>query len=162
MPIMPELPPFAVCPACGTPVDAVVTRVPGNLIGWKKYVAVEPCGHEVTDQQKAEMFAGGRGLFCAEWHVLTLTEFLLARIREEELEPGCEGYGEYRSCYENSEHREREAAAKRQIVEAFPDAGPDGDGWNEAGLRVLQLLGSVYSEHPHYRDEWRTDTPEDG
>ena len=48
-----------------------------------------------------------------------------------------------------------ECEAKRRIVELFPDAAQDGDGWNDAGYSVLRDLAAVYADHPDYREEWR-------
>lgn len=48
---------------------------------------------------------------------MKITEFLLARIAEDESDNGCYGEGEYRTCWERSERIERECVAKRRIVE---------------------------------------------
>jgi hypothetical protein len=87
---------------------------------------------------------------------LTLTDFLLARIAEDEGAaqrhgPGAskQGLGDYPARVL------AECEAKRRIVDLFPKAAQDGDGWNEAGIQVLEALALPYADHPDYREEWR-------
>lgn len=98
--------------------------------------------------------------------MMTLTEFLLARIAEDEESPGCNGEGEYWSCSVRSERAPCEAAAKRRIVEAvsetlalegsgFPN---DDTGYTEAhwlGTFTLRALAAVYADHGEFQEEWK-------
>lgn len=92
---------------------------------------------------------------------LTLTDFLLARIAEDEaMATRATGLGpvaQYMSGTRPSSRWLAECEAKRRIVaEAGGGGTEDWDvGW-DAGLdRTLRLLGTVYADHPDYREEWR-------
>lgn len=101
----------------------------------------------------------------------TLTDFLLARITEDQAEAsnflrfqvGHRGPGNYSI-------RDRviaECEAKRRITESYPqqrryveiaDTRSENPRVVEAGWdtpTVLHLLALPYASHPEYRDEWR-------
>lgn len=96
-----------------------------------------------------------------------LTDFLLARIAEDEAGNGCYGEGEYETCFRRSERIERECEAKRRIVEEhyFMPRHESRDFGFEDGNCVtcrkqgpcttLRLLALPYADHPDYREEWR-------
>jgi hypothetical protein len=105
---------------------------------------------------------------------MTLTDFLLARIAEDEAygwalahgnRPGLErpGFGIY-----NPSRVLAECEAKRRIVEmakgspdfldAMPRPGyaqPYHSPSVDVLIRVQQLLALPYADHPDYREEWR-------
>jgi hypothetical protein len=107
----------------------------------------------------------------------TLTEFLLARIAEDEgtaiyaqtrydLEP--EDWGGW--WFGHQQHYSRydparviaECEAKRRIVERHANSGASGcyicaEAEREQVECVEQrILAAVYADHPDYREEWRT------
>jgi hypothetical protein len=95
--------------------------------------------------------------------VLTLTEFLLARLDEQRTE--CDGTGEYSGCWNLSEFAEQSVAAMRRIVgiwslqmsepeDDYP-TGPIGGEGAEVYYEVLQHLALPYADHPDYREEWK-------
>src|SRR5690242_7414081 len=109
---------------------------------------------------------------------LTLTEFLLARIAEDEdTDMGlphrawCNGWpGDSGPCSCGVRSRVlAECEAKQRIVESYRESEGDDDGTMEptstvvayvqgeaAGLgEAIVLLAASYSDHPDYRDEWR-------
>jgi hypothetical protein len=78
--------------------------------------------------------------------LLTITEFLSARIAEDA--------------------QDAEAEAKRQIVQAWEawayhaerDSRGEGAMWETSAAAmnaVLRALAGVYADHPDYREEWR-------
>lgn len=94
---------------------------------------------------------------------MTLSDFLLARIAEDEAGP-----------FLNAWHVGRvraECAAKRRIVEDYADAerevshydnhdNPNGGYWMAWGVRhallgAVEELASIYGDHPDYRPEWK-------
>lgn len=99
----------------------------------------------------------------------TLTEFLLARIAEDEAElgtlmvrdegagPNGLGWAEVGAISEvlmTSHARAlRECQAKRQIIARYD--GCDDCGGSDDPCAALLAIGSVYGDHPDYRDEWR-------
>lgn len=111
---------------------------------------------------------------------LTLTDFLLAQIAEDETCPGCKHpverhYGrwcrvvtgavvdahERICCCGLVDSRDRvlaECAAKRRIVELcradHEDSMSTGDDTTELASEVLRALASVYADHADYRPEW--------
>jgi hypothetical protein len=97
---------------------------------------------------------------------MTLTEFLTARIAEDELQTQgmAEDIGQWMG-----DRWVAECEAKRRIVElhmaheervAFAlsaDLSPDhADQRRKATHEVLRALALPYADHPDYRDEWRT------
>lgn len=110
----------------------------------------------------------------------TLTEFLLARIEEDEVNatlrqwhgedcptiPDPSGYSYPCECGV-PERMKREAVAKRQVVEiAWGDHLQIESEWGScrgsAELEAagdypvtLRSLGVIYADHPEYREEWR-------
>jgi hypothetical protein len=82
----------------------------------------------------------------------TITEFLEARIAEDEREANV--------CLASPEHTTRrwvrvlaECAAKRAII-AQQDAALDTYAGARVLDHVLQALAAVYKDHPDYRQEW--------
>lgn len=109
---------------------------------------------------------------------LTLTDFLLARIEDDEalaqdaLERGFGGWEWLADAGINFEARTHivawhparvlaEAEAKRRIVERYRAIAEGGGGtaalaFHEQGLfEALTFLATAYAGHPDYRDEWR-------
>lgn len=99
---------------------------------------------------------------------MTLTEFLLARIAEDE-QMANEGVDAGRcTCRPNPRSLLRridvhhpqcalrvlaECEAKRRIVADCAEyEGPETDGLS---WRTLHAIALVYADHPDYRDEWR-------
>ena len=79
----------------------------------------------------------------------TLTEFLLARIAEDEdeAEDNEPYWGGWSSAHEARVLAECEA--KRRIVEELSHDGLGPREW------MLRVLAAVYSDHPDYRQEWK-------
>jgi hypothetical protein len=111
---------------------------------------------------------------------MTITEFLLARIAEDEADVRGHAFDyTYQdtgvSVCRHESHRLSgwppacwraqvaprvlaECEAKRRIVERCdPHMTPEGATWEHEGLAmdVLGELASVYADHPDYREEWR-------
>lgn len=99
----------------------------------------------------------------------TLTEFLLARIAEDDENAWCEGSGEYRGCRDWSERRSAECDAKRQIIHLHRARSDEDDPaiapwcascgtpyeWpTDYPCPTLRLLALPYAAHPDYRQEW--------
>jgi hypothetical protein len=107
-----------------------------------------------------------------ETPTITLTEFLLARIAEDEANAtrGCEVHSHV-DVYHPDGHPDprvlAECATKRQIIELH--GLNDGTDWpvclvccDSAGYEAelypcatLRLLAVPYADHPDYRQEWR-------
>ncbi len=96
---------------------------------------------------------------------MTLTEFLLARIAEDEAQAK-------RSVAQNATNPNlripaswiegvatrvlAECEAKRMIVSPHKSGGGEyGKGYADAVVDTLCCLASVYADHPDYREEWR-------
>ena len=98
---------------------------------------------------------------------MTLTEFLLARIAEDEavaqdhapeeypdgVAVGVFGWSDMELLTINPARVLAECAAKRRIVERA-DRMTDDDEFEQDGWRLLGTLASVYADHPDYRQEW--------
>lgn len=83
-------------------------------------------------------------------NLMSLPDFLRARIAEDELDSWTMGEGGQRMRYE--------CAAKLRIVELnyFNDPGDDwSSGAESAHDDVLRLLALPYADHPDYREAWR-------
>lgn len=92
---------------------------------------------------------------------MTLTEFLLARVAEDEVRSRV-----LRPGYPSPARMLAECEAKRQIVELATEqqkydeeraAGwdaPYDPAWSYGG-RTLAALALPYADHPDFRDEWR-------
>jgi hypothetical protein len=106
---------------------------------------------------------------------VTLAEFIAARLSEDETAAKAAGSRPNGPLWEDGTRHTvvaahinrhdpsrvlREVTAKREILAecstlvivgvAYPDeAGP------ESAARILQLLASVYSDHPDYQDKWK-------
>jgi hypothetical protein len=88
---------------------------------------------------------------------MELTEFLLARIAEEEANAadcGCIQGGEVPDAL--VEHRLRECEAKRRIVEQWERISTrlQVDLDQTQGWETLRVLAAVYSDHPDYDPAW--------
>jgi hypothetical protein len=94
---------------------------------------------------------------------MNITEFLLARIAEDEAEAQVAkaefahgGYG----CYGPSRVL-AECAAKRAII-AMYEQGDEAKGWDpEAYIAstvfdAMRALAAAYADHPDYQQEWAT------
>jgi len=82
----------------------------------------------------------------------TLTEFLLARIAEDEVE--AEDNEPYWGGWSRA-HEARvlaECEAKRRIIETASMIDMIENEW---GASILRTLAAVYSDHPDYRQEWK-------
>ena len=79
---------------------------------------------------------------------MTITEFLLARIAEDEVEANwVDAEGDNGSS--PIQHPARilaECAAKRELVDIWHD--------KHGGGHVLKTLATVYSDHPDYQPKW--------
>ncbi len=96
---------------------------------------------------------------------MTIVEFLLARIAEDEAY-WTAGEGRYaRDCQECAALSDHEPdrptvdrmlaeceAKRRQIKHLVRFMEGDYAPWNE---EQLQIMAAVYADHPDYRDEWR-------
>lgn len=92
----------------------------------------------------------------------TLTEFLLARIAEDEA--ACGGGDEPENWCDRATgvHYDparvlAECEAKRRIVNVARYADEGSAGWGFR--RILGDLAAVYGDHPDHREEWRTSRP---
>lgn len=86
----------------------------------------------------------------------TITEFLLARIAEDESAADRVEFRPYVGDGVPQSLTDRvlaECEAKRRIVEVARYAPEGAGGWGFR--RTLRALASVYADHPDYRDEWR-------
>lgn len=118
-----------------------------------------------------------------ETATLTLTDFLLARIAEDEQDAqafakeigrwhrekalngadGSQGSIALTAVFDSASDPARvlaECEAKRQIVEKWQTFGQMGIGdWRDGYAAALgdsvRILASVCADHPDYRDEWR-------
>ena len=93
---------------------------------------------------------------------VSITEFLLSRIAEDEAESALMGglpYYDGGWPLEHEEHIRAECVAKRAIVEM--QAANDGDR-HQPGFHykaqliedVIRTLAAVYADHPDYRERW--------
>lgn len=104
----------------------------------------------------------------------SLTEFLLARIAEDEavargsavddLAPGepleyeLRDERQFETLCIPARRVLAECEAKRQIAESAEPAGPRNDfsrGWDVGASFAVQYLAQVYVDHPDFREEWR-------
>jgi hypothetical protein len=90
---------------------------------------------------------------------MTLTDFLLARIAEDE--EWLREYGEMRNGWvpgprpvDDCRRLLAECEAKRQILRDFELFAPP-HGWFRHAMRTLGHLALPYADHPEYREEWR-------
>jgi hypothetical protein len=88
---------------------------------------------------------------------MTLTEFLLQRIAEDEARCGPADADGLRFCDADEGDHYRaarvlaECEAKRRIIAWYGDGGDVGDGGE-----FLSILALPYADHPDYRAEWRS------
>ena len=99
---------------------------------------------------------------------MSIVEFLLARIAEDETEAasytmteaaaiGLDRPGSVAVVPPERSRMLTECAAKRAIIEKVGEIEYNsGDLWtHEMGEELLAHLGAVYADHPDYREEWR-------
>lgn len=103
---------------------------------------------------------------------MTITEFLLARIAEDEATAQLEiedGYGSYIDSGWPATRVLAECEAKRAIVELWSDNDGDDMTRNAYGDHamlelggekamhwgVLRILAAMYADHPDYEEAWR-------
>ena len=98
---------------------------------------------------------------------MSITEFLLARIAEDEEQahrsvgPTSEDWRIVREWREGVAARVlAECQAKRAIVGMLAVGWPQADdrytlGWQDAVTITLRKLAATYSDHPDYRQEWK-------
>ena len=110
----------------------------------------------------------GEGRGVSETGLVTLTDFILARIAEDEAWARIEGAAYLRAHDPSALVDEpktpalfprvlAECEAKRRIVEEALSAPPTSqfDGVRESGAWTLRALAAIYADHPDYRGEWR-------
>lgn len=116
---------------------------------------------------------------------MTLTEFLLARITEDE-ETCWEGEGEYVCCRDRAARNAAECEAKRALIKSFDDerhavvedcwytcaaateeregedtcddtrqGGPCDCGRDRRVAERLSIMATAYADHPDYDAGWR-------
>jgi len=95
---------------------------------------------------------------------VTLTEFLLARIAEDEhrLQIEARHLSDLSGASFGKQLDLNKAAAdcevKRRIVNAgrsgWPDEGRYAIGWHDLHVQTLTWLALSYADHPDYREEW--------
>ncbi len=75
---------------------------------------------------------------------MTLTDFLLARIAEDQVHAELD-----------QDRRDlAECEAKRRIIENLRPFG--ATRWSRAAEQTLKLLTLPYADHPDYNESWRT------
>ena len=88
---------------------------------------------------------------------MTLTEFLLARVAEDEQgAPGVLNWLAVRDDYETYDRVRADCEAKRRIVEQWERISTrlQVDLDQTQGWETLRVLASVYSDHPDYDPAW--------
>lgn len=94
---------------------------------------------------------------------MTITEFLLARIAEDEAEAAKAGsFTPWDRPFERDDYGHllvqpdrvlAECEAKRRIVDRY--SGCDDCGAGDDPCDALRFLALPYADHPDYRKEWR-------
>jgi hypothetical protein len=91
--------------------------------------------------------------------VLTVSEFLLARIAEDEGTRAVPGGGRWAVVTDQevaeAERWRAECEAKRRIVREHDAAGCDYCPEVVDDCPTLRALAAVYRDHPDYREEWQ-------
>ena len=104
---------------------------------------------------------------------MTITEFLLARITEDETNiegDWAAGDGGLHIISTAMHSRmQAECAAKRAIIEMCPEVSlahkgievemGHGEPDPDLGEQILRTLAATYADHPDYQPEWKLDTP---
>ena len=95
---------------------------------------------------------------------MTITEFLEARIAEDEAAAKFRRQGDKFFDDERTLRMSAECAAKRRILSFYPGAmgAVKIDDWESCGdscaewvaVCSVQALAAVYADHPDYRQEW--------
>ena len=90
---------------------------------------------------------------------MTLTEFLLARISEDEADVEGAGLLGWALCYDERRVL-AECAAKRQILSWYVNqreyvTDKYDEGYHEALSDCVKRLAAVDADHPDYNPEWR-------
>lgn len=81
---------------------------------------------------------------------MTLTEFLTARLDEDEAD--LRARGQWRESDGYRFQPQREVEAKRRIIALA--IRPQHQSWTSPWVDALVALASVYSDHPAYRESW--------
>lgn len=139
---------WGACDVCGAPrTSAIVPTADGkkpHAVGLQ--CSVEPShGPDIT--------------------TLTLADFLLARIAEDEAwvtRSDCECGDQWPQLPSCPDRVLADCEAKRRIVERLsrvignepPTSTLDEDGWELLAWETLFALASVYASHPDHREEW--------
>lgn len=90
-----------------------------------------------------------------------LTDFLLARLAEEEADLPSEVAESHYQTWRAADWYKAEVAAKRAIVERHANSAAAGcaicsEAAREDVVCVEQrILASVYADHPDFQEEWR-------
>jgi hypothetical protein len=91
---------------------------------------------------------------------VTLTEFLLARIAEDE----ATAQGWQVGSIVNPARALAECEAKRRIIDGAVEVArvdlnepvdPDDQGLRDVGVKILCALALPYADHPDYLPEWK-------
>lgn len=85
----------------------------------------------------------------------SLTDFLLARIAEDEAVANGEGGWQPGLTLGLADRMSAECEAKRGLITEAADWLDRLDELETIGGRVRKLLALPYADHPDYRDEWR-------
>lgn len=88
---------------------------------------------------------------------MTITEFLLARVAEDEDEAarmGCAEYYDGGWSLEHEVHIRKECAAKRAIIDRHATCDDVSYG-DAATCPEVSTFAAVYSDHPDYQEEWK-------
>lgn len=87
---------------------------------------------------------------------MNITDFLLARIQEDEKRASY-----YGPLAMGADRALAECAAKRAIIKAcrtdHEDSIANGDDVLEVSSEVLYALAAVYKGHPNYQEDWAPD-----
>lgn len=125
-------------PCCGA-TNPACARPPG--IVYETFTGCENCGHPKSCH--AKVWAGRA--------MTTLTDFLLARIAEDEYAVRGMMSGADPDFFWGPDRIRDECEAKRRVVLWAHGSRLDVDSVDG----VLIPLASVYADHPDYREEWK-------
>lgn len=122
--------------------------------------ATAPMGSWFRDTPETRRMLGEESNALEGREAVSLTEFLLARIAEDEARPL---YRDYDGVGHVPPRVLAECAAKREILalhRRYVEGGANYDACYICGdphpCATLHSLASVYSDHPDYREGWKT------